>query len=215
MDVNRSVIFRIIAVLLVAFAVFISSATVAGARGYGGQGMPVGAMTRPIQSAGTQISPMVIAPQGGQLAHPPDPVMPYNAGQQLYPTSQVRSYGGGSGTFHPPDPIMLYANGMQQFPPDPIRTYGGSGMPVGGNTGIAGYQNTPAQSPGGMNKLTPEKVEAGSENVRRVNQDSSELVTGGQPTNPLQPVPQPYDASLLRGSNSNDRKGGRYLGQYP
>ncbi|MGA9139189.1 MAG: hypothetical protein WBZ29_03135 [Methanocella sp.] len=58
--------------------------------------------------------------------------------------------------------------------------------------------------------LTPEKVEAGSENIRRVSQDQPAVTGGGQSSQPLQPAQQPYDASLLRGSNSNNQKGGRY-----
>ncbi len=42
-----------------------------------------------------------------------------------------------------------------------------------------------------------------------------QFIPGETLTNPPQPAGQPYDVSLLRGSNNNNQKGGRYLGQYP
>ncbi len=191
---NKFTVLKITAVLLVVFTVFIVSAMSASARGFAGQGMYTGGMGKPVIPVGTGVKPYGTGP----VTHPIGQIKPYSTGPQQFPG----------------DPINPYAAGQQQIPRVPVRTYTGSGVPAGGNPGIAGYQNTPAGTTGGVIKQTPEKVEAGSENIRRVSgQNPPTATTGGQLTNPSQTVQQPNDASLLRGSNSNDRKGGRYLGQ--
>ena len=195
-------------VTIIVFTIFISATINAGARGFAG-----------VSSSGGDVSPW-------QPTH--------GVGQQLAPADTSRAYGGGSGTFYPDGPGAPHASGMQQVP-GPARYYGAGGAAItpsipipppatgtqstvpayGGNMGVTEYQNAPSGTAGVVNKLTPEKVEAGSENIRRVSQSQPPGVTGGQYTYPSQPVRQPYEPSLLRGNNNNNQKGGRYLGQYP
>jgi hypothetical protein len=189
---------KITIVLLILGATVIASVMLVGASGLSRQGLPVGGMEKPVMPVGTGNNPVQPVQTGGVPAGG-------NAGIS------------GSRGFPVNNPGGQLANPAERSMPQATTNPNCLLFPALCPWGI---HYNPVMNGGTLTGTsqgarTPEKVEAGSENIHRVSQDQLAVTDDGQLSQPLQPVQQPSQTvpatgSFLRGGSSNNQKGGRY-----
>ncbi|HUL62435.1 MAG TPA: hypothetical protein VLT35_05175 [Methanocella sp.] len=104
-------------------------------------------------------------------------------------------------------PVQAVGTGIAPLPPLPAQ----SGSPVGGSAGLTPSIPIPPPVTSEQQRVQPVIPAGQLQQPGQIYQGGQVQFIPGEPlANPPQPVPQPYDASLLRGSNNNNQKGGRY-----